>query len=588
MKAFINIYKSTGKYWPFMVITPIVMVGEAIVQLQIPNYISKLVDYLQYTETIEISQILILGLYLLLFSLASLVLGVLGGICAPIASTGFSKNLKNRMYKQIQTFSFANIDKYHTSSLVTRMTTDINWVQMSYQMSIRMMFRAPAIFVYALIMAHRITSDMTMTNIYLISLPIIVVGLIIIFALSHPLFEKGIKKIDSLNEVVEENVRGIRVVKSFTREKDEIRKFDESNDSIYNIFNKAQKIVNLNGPLMNGAVYVVMILLCYFGSLSIANSSGLTTGGLYALLSYATQMLSALMMLSMIFAFFVISKPSRTRINEILTEVPTIQNNPDAITEVEDGSVEFKNVFFKYNITSEKFVLNDINLRVNSGETLGILGTTGSSKTTLISLIARLYDVLDGEVLVGNVNVKDYDIKTLRDAVSVVLQKNVLFSGTIKDNLKWGKEDATDEEMIAACKLAQADSFIMQFEKGYDTWIEQGGNNVSGGQKQRICIARALLKNPKILILDDSMSAVDTKTDMLIRDGFKTYNNDMTKIIVAQRCTSVMNADKIIILDEGMIIAEGTHDELLKSSNVYQEIYYSQNKEAKKNEWTEK
>lgn len=585
MKKILTIYKSTGKYLPFMILTPIVMVIEAIVQLQIPRYIAKIVKYLDSGLTIEIRELLILGLWLLLFSLLSLLLGCLGGIFAPIASTGFAMNLKNRLYKKIQEFSFQNIDKYHTSSLVTRMTTDINWTQMSYQMSIRIMFRAPAIFIYALIKAIELTTDSTITTVFLIAIPVIVIGLAIIFMLAHPLFEKGIKQIDNLNEVVEENVRGIRVVKSFTREKDEITKFEKSINSIYVTFSKAFRVVSFNGPLMNLAINAVLIFMAYFGALMIAksggNPDGFDTAKLYELISYATQTLMGLMMLSMIFSFFIISKPSRDRIYEILMEEPTIKNKENPIYDVKDGSVEFKNVFFKYNENSEKYVLNNINIKIESGETIGILGSTGSSKTSLVSMIARLYDVGSGEVLVGGVNVKDYDIKSLRDSVSIVLQKNVLFSGTIRENLKWGDSDLTDEEMINASKLAQAHEFITELEEGYDTHIEQGGKNVSGGQKQRICIARALLKNPKILILDDSMSAVDTKTDKKIREGFKKYNKDMTKIIVAQRCATVMNADKIFIINDGEIVDFGTHETLLNNSKIYKEIYYSQNKEDK-------
>jgi len=580
MKKMLYLYKYAKRYWIFAVLTPIFMVAEALLELQIPSYISELLTIIsEGNGTTE--KLLEIAFQLLFFSLLSLIAGILGGIFASIAASGYSMELKNELFKKVESFSFSNIDKYTTSSLITRMTTDVNWVTMSFQMSIRMLFRSPALFIYAIIKASKVSSGLTL--VYFIAIPIIIGALITIFACSHPLFEKGIKQIDKLNEKVEENIRGIRVVKSFTLEKQEINKFEETNDKIYKTFSKAHKIVNVNGPVMTFSMYVVIIIITYLCTISIAKGE-MKFGVLNEMITYSVQILTSLMFISFIFAMFIISKPSRTRIFEVLNEVPTIKNIDNPIKDVKDGSVEFKNCYFKYNESSEKYVLNNINLKINSGETIGILGTTGSSKTTLISLIARLYDATKGEVKVGGINVKEYDLEALRDAVSVVLQKNLLFSGTIKENLRWGNNKATDEELIEASKIAQCDSFIELMPDKYDTLIEQGGSNVSGGQKQRLCIARAILKDPKILILDDSMSAVDTKTDKLIRDGLKKYRPNITKIIVAQRCQSVFDADKIIIIDNGEIIDFGTHEELLNSSSIYKEIYYSQNKEEKANE----
>ena len=574
MKKIMTLYKSVGKYWPFAILTPLFMVGEAVLELQIPGKISEIITYLQNLGEAPIDSAFMWGraLWLIVFSLASMACGVLGALFGARASAGFSANLKNRLFRKVQTFSFSNIDKYSSSSLITRMNTDVQWVNMSFSMSIRMIFRSPTIFAYALIKASRISKDLML--VYLIAIPILVVGLTLIHVFAHPQFERGVKKIDKVNEVVEENVRGVRVVKSFTREEDEIKKFDQENNLLYKYFKRGQTIVQFTSPLMMIAIYTVILLIVLIGV------NRIESGQIYEMVTYSLNILIALNMLSMVFTFMVISKPSRERIYEVLTEVPTIKSPENAIEEVKDGSVEFKNVFFKYNLESEKYVLNNINLRIKSGETVGILGTTGSSKTTLISLIARLYDTLDGDVLVGGVNVKDYDLEVLRDAVSVVLQKNQLFSGTIIDNLRWGKEDATLDEIKEACKIAQASSFIEAMPQQYETKIEQGGSNVSGGQKQRLCIARAILKDPKILILDDSMSAVDTKTDALIRAGLKEYKKDITKIIVAQRYMSVQDADKIIIIDNGEILDVGTHEELLKKSETYQEIYHSQNQEA--------
>ena len=580
MKRLFKLYSYAGKYWPLAILTPIMMVGEAILELQIPGKIADLINYLDSQSasgTIDMRYLITLALWLVFFSLMSLLCGTLGAIFGARASAGFAANLKKAMYEKIQTFSFANIDKYSSSSLITRMNTDTNWVQMSFALAIRLIFRSPTIFVYALIRATRISSELAM--VYLIMVPILVVILAAIHIGAHPFFSRGVKTIDKVNEVVEENIRGVRVVKSFTREEDEIKKFNKQNKLMYKYFKGGEMIVNTSSPLMSLSVYIVILLIIILGMKFIKDGSMLP-GQIYELITYSINILTALMMLSMLLTFMVISRPSRDRISEVLEEIPTIKNLENPVYEVKDGSVEFNNVYFKYNESSEKYVLKDINLKINSGETVGILGTTGSSKTTLISLIARLYDVMDGEVKVSGVNVKDYDIKTLRDAVSVVLQKNVLFQGTVEENLRWGNKDATFEEIVEASKIAQADSFISQMPDNYNTIIEQGGTNVSGGQKQRLCIARAILKKPKILILDDSMSAVDTKTDALIREGLKNYSPGTTKIIVAQRYMSVMNADKIIILDDGEIMAVGSHKELLKTSDIYNEIYKTQNQEA--------
>ncbi len=577
MKEWKLLYKSVRQYTVLAILTPILMVCEAVAELQIPNLISSLIDYLNESAVVELSSIFMFGLKLLGVAVLSLISGVLGAVTAARAGSGFAANLKSDMFKKIQSFSFTNIDKYHSSSLITRMTTDANWVQMCFIMTIRMAVRAPAIFIYAFIKALFIQPQMSF--IFLITVPMIIVGIALIFTFAYPQFSKAIKRIDDLNAVVEEDIRGIRVVKSYTNEKYEKNKFKGVNDDIYKKFRKANIIVNFNSPLMMLAIYGVIILIAIFGTENIGRGL-MSTGDLYALITYSVQILAALMMFSMVIVFFIISRPSQKRICEILNEKPSITNKENAIEEIKNGDVEFKNVYFKYNSQSERYVLNNINLKIKSGETVGILGTTGSSKSTLVSLIARLYDTTDGEILVGDEDIKDYDVKALRDSVSVVLQKNELFSGTIKENLKWGNQEATDEEIEEAAKISQSEEFILQMPNKYDTNIEQGGNNVSGGQKQRLCIARAILKKPKILILDDSMSAVDTKTDAKIRDGLRNFMPEITKIIVAQRCSSVMDADKIIILDDGEIKAIGRHSELLETSAVYQEVYYSQNQEG--------
>lgn len=521
------------------------------------------------------------GLILIALAFLSLTCGVLSGKFCAKASSGFAKNLRKDMYGKIQDFSFSNIDKFSTSSLVTRLTTDVTNVEMSYMMIIRTAVRAPFMLVFSMVMAFSINS--TMALIFLCTSPILALGLFFIMTKAIPFFNRIFKKYDALNESVEENVRGMRVVKSYVREDYEKRKFNKASSSVKEDFVKAEKLVALNTPLMNFCVYFGIIAIYIVGSYLIISSdqSLLQLTELQSFMTYSFQILMSLMMVSMIMVMVLMSYASAQRITEVLNEQSSIVSPENAVEEVKDGSVSFKNVSFKYSEKAEKFALSDINLDIKSGETVGIIGSTGSSKTSLVQLIPRLYDVSEGEVEVAGINVKNYDLEVLRNSVAMVLQKNVLFSGTIKENMRWGNKNATDEEIVNACKLAQADEFITGFPQGYDSYIEQGGVNVSGGQKQRLCIARALLKKPKILILDDSTSAVDTKTDALIRASLKKYIPETTKIIIAQRIASVQEADKILIMDGGKIIASGTHEELLSSNEIYQELYYSQNKEAK-------
>ena len=524
-----------------------------------------------------LSIISIHGAVLLFLALTSLLFGALSGKQAAIASSGFAKNLRKDMYYKIQGFSFSNIDKFSTSSLVTRLTTDVTDVEMAYMMIIRTAIRAPFMMVFSLTMAFSINS--TMALIYLCIIPILVVGLALVLKKAVPFFHKIFPKYDAMNEAVEENIRGMRVVKSYVREDYEKEKFGRTSTDVRDNFTKAEKIVALNAPIMNFCVYAGLIAIYALGSFLIIDSHEqlLKLTELQSFMTYSFQILMSLMMLSMILVMILISVPAAKRIVEVMREESSITSPTPAVDKVKDGSVVFNNVSFKYSENAERYSLADINLEIRSGETVGIIGSTGSGKSTLVNLIPRLYDVTEGEVTVGGVNVKDYDVETLRNAVSVVLQKNVLFSGTVRDNMKWGNKDATDEEIVNALKLSQME--IIDLEKV----IEQGGANVSGGQKQRYCIARALLKKPKILILDDSTSAVDTKTDALIRKGLKEYIPSTTKIIIAQRVASVEECDKIVILDGGYISAIGTHEELLKNNEIYKELYYSQNKEAEKN-----
>lgn len=571
--------KSIRQYKKQAILTPILMIGEVGFEIAIPYLLSILID--QGITNRDFNTIIIVGIGLVICAFMALLFGRLGGKAAAVASSGFAKNLREDMYNKVQDFSFLNIDKFSTSSIVTRLTSDVTFVQQAFMMIIRGAIRSPITIIFALIMSFSINAKIGL--IFLIASPFLGGLLIAIAKYVHPIFKKVFNTIDKLNNVVQENVNGIRVVKSFVKEDTEIDKFNKVSNDIYDYFSKAEKILAFNGPIMQITIYTCLTLISWFGAHFVVNGS-LTTGELTSLFSYVMQLLMNLMMLSMIFVMIIISLESAERIAEIIEEVPDLKNPENPITKVENGNIEFKNVSFSYVNDKEKEVLKGINLKINSGETVGIIGGTGDGKSSLVNLIPRLYDALEGEVLVGDKNVKEYDIKVLRDEVSMVLQKNALFSGTIKENLRWGNKDATDEELEKACKLAQADEFIQKFPNKYDTYIEQGGNNVSGGQKQRLCIARALLKKPKILILDDSTSAVDTKTDSLIRKAFAEEIPNTTKLIIAQRIASVQDSDKIIILNNGEIDAIGNHEDLLKTNNIYQEIYYSQTKGSEENE----
>ena len=574
--------KSIREYKRDSILTPILVAFEALVECIIPLMVANLVNKMQ--NGCDLSVILKYGVILIIMACFSLLFGALAGITAANASAGFGKNLRKDLFMAVQNFSFENIDRFSASSLVTRMTTDVTNVQMAYMMIIRTVVRAPLMLIFSLVMGFIMGGRLAL--IFLFTIPVLGIGLGLVIKKTMPLFRKVFKKYDNLNNSVQENINGIRVVKSFVREDFEMKKFNEAAEDVCADFTKAEKILALNNPMMQFCLYVVMIFVLTFGSYLVVNFGGaiIQVGQLSSLLTYSFQILMSLMMLSMIFVMVTISIESCERIVAVLEEKRTISNPENPIYEVNDGSIDFDDVSFKYSKRADRYALENINLHIKSGQTIGILGGTGSSKTSLVNLISRLYDVTEGEVKVGGVNVKDYDLVTLRDAVSVVLQKNVLFSGSIKENLRWGNKDATDEEIEEACHLACADEFIEQFPDKYDTHIEQGGTNVSGGQKQRLCIARALLKKPKILILDDSTSAVDTKTDAIIRAGFKKFIPETTKIIIAQRVSSVQDADQIIIMNNGSIEAIGTHDELLASNPIYQEVYYSQNKGGEQDE----
>lgn len=574
--------KSIREYKRDSILTPILVAFEALVECIIPLMVANLVNKMQ--NGCDLSVILKYGVILIIMACFSLLFGALAGITAANASAGFGKNLRKDLFMAVQNFSFENIDRFSASSLVTRMTTDVTNVQMAYMMIIRTVVRSPLMLIFSLVMGFIMGGPLAF--IFLFTIPVLGIGLGLVIKKTMPLFRKVFKKYDNLNNSVQENINGIRVVKSFVREDFEMKKFNEAAEDVCADFTKAEKILALNNPMMQFCLYVVMIFVLTFGSYLVVNFGGaiIQVGQLSSLLTYSFQILMSLMMLSMIFVMVTISIESCERIVAVLEEKRTISNPENPIYEVNDGSIDFDNVSFKYSKRADRYALENINLHIKSGQTIGILGGTGSSKTSLVNLISRLYDVTEGEVKVGGVNVKDYDLVTLRDAVSVVLQKNVLFSGSIKENLRWGNKDATDEEIEEACHLACADEFIEQFPDKYDTHIEQGGTNVSGGQKQRLCIARALLKKPKILILDDSTSAVDTKTDAIIRAGFKKFIPETTKIIIAQRVSSVQDADQIIIMNNGSVEAIGTHDELLASNPIYQEVYYSQNKGGEQDE----
>lgn len=573
---FKKLSKSVREYKRPALLTPLMVILEVGVEIIIPLLMAGLID--KGIDKGNMSVVTKYGIVLLIVALVGLLLGYLAGCFSAKASCGFARNLRKDMFYNIQTFSFSNIDSFSISSLITRLTTDVTNVQMAFQMIIRMAIRAPIMLIFSLTVCFNISAKLSL--IYLACMPVMIIGLLIIMRHAHPIFNRVFKKYDRLNNVVQENVKGIRVVKSFNQEEYEKTKFKTISNDVCTDFSKAEKTLAWNMPLVQFCMYACMLLISWFGARLIVSSgqTALTTGELMSLFTYTIQILSSLMMLSMVLVMITMSKASAKRIVEVLDTKSDITNPASPVTSVKDGSVEFDNVDFVYARNADKKCLDDVNLKIRSGETVGILGATGSSKTTLVQLIPRLYDTTSGTVKVGGVDVKDYDLVSLRDSVSMVLQKNELFSGSIKDNLRWGNEEATDEQIVKACQLAQADSFIETFPDKYDTHIEQGGANVSGGQKQRLCIARALLKNPKILILDDSTSAVDTKTDALIRQAFIHNIPDTTKIIIAQRVSSVMDADKIVVLDDGKIVACGKHDELMKSCDIYREVYESQQK----------
>ncbi|MCR6546582.1 ABC transporter ATP-binding protein/permease [Dehalobacterium formicoaceticum] len=570
---------SIGQYKKDSILTPVYVTFEVIMEIIIPILMAYLIDY--GIEKNNLSYVLMIGLALLISAAIQLTFGTMAGRSAAVASSGFARNLRRDMYFNVQNFSFSNIDKFSTAGIITRLTTDVTNVQNAYQMIIRMAIRSPFMLIFCLIVSFRINAQLAL--IFLATIPVLGIGLWLITSHVHPVFRKVFKTYDRLNNVVQENLSAIRVVKSFNRESFEENKFGKISTEIFQDFSKAEKRIAYNMPLMQFCLYVCILLVSWLGAQQIVASNnnpaiGLSTGELMSLITYAMLILMSLMMLSMVFIMIIISRASAERISEILSEESDIKNPKNPLFSVKDGSISFENVTFSYARKTEKPVLDNISISIASGETVGIIGGIGSAKSSFVQLIPRLYDAQSGMVMVGGADVSDYDIESLRNQVAMVLQRNVLFSGTIKENLRWGDENASDEELVHACKLAQADSFIQEFPDKYDTYIEQGGSNVSGGQKQRLCIARALLKKPKILILDDSTSAVDTKTDALIRGAFREELPDMTKIIIAQRIASVMDADKIIVLDDGKINAIGTHDELLENCPIYQEVYESQNK----------
>ena len=564
--------------WP-TILSPLCMVGEVTMEVLIPLVMKDLYDHGVELQNMQI--ILTRSLQLVICALMSLCFGVASAIFASKAATGFAKNLRHDMFYRVQNFSFSNIDKFSSASIVTRLTSDVANLQMTFQMMIRMTIRCVMMLVLALVMALRISTQLS--TIYLQVMPILIVALVCLTPVVFKVFDKGFKMLDKLNNVVQENIHGIRVVKSFVREKRETEKFTDITEDLAYTFSKAEKILALNSPMMMACVYICMLSISWVGAHLVVASgnnpfNGLTTGSLSSMFTYTTQILSALMSMSMVFVMMTMSRTPMRRCYELLTEEPDLTSPANAVTEVADGSIDFEHVSFRYSATAQHRALKEVDLHIPAGATVGILGGTGSSKSTLVQLIPRLYDVSEGTLKVGGVDVRNYDLQVLRDNVAMVLQKNVLFSGTIKENLRWGNPNATDEELIHACKLACAHDFIESFLDGYDTYIEQGGTNVSGGQKQRLCIARALLKQPRVLILDDSASAVDTRTDASIRQAFADHIPGTTKLIIAQRIASVQDADMIVVLDNGMISAVGNHEELMKTCPIYQEVYYSQQK----------
>ncbi len=574
----LKLMKSVRQYWLATVLSPVCMIGEVYMETKIPGVLSRIVDY--GVELGDMNAVVRYGLLLILYAMCSLAFGVASAVAASYAATGFSRNLRQDMYYRVQTFDFANIDKFSTSSIVTRLTSDVAQIQMGFQMMIRMAVRCPMMLILATVNAFSISPRLCV--VYCVVLPLLAFGLMFIARFVHGIFERVFKTYDKLNNVVQENLHGIRAVKSFVREDKEIEKFTETSGRIYNDFVKAERILAFNNPLMQVAVYTCILVISYMGANMVVESGngaiagGLTTGNLTAMFTYTTQILSSLMMLSMVFVMLTMAQAPLRRTSEILTETPELDSPAAPITEVKDGSIDFENVSFRYSKTASRNALDKIDLHIRPGMTVGVLGGTGAGKSTFVQLIPRLYDATEGVVKVGGIDVRDYDIHVLRDAVSMVLQKNVLFSGTIKDNLRWGNPDATDEEMEHACRLACAHDFITSFPDGYDTHIEQGGSHVSGGQKQRLCIARALLKKPKILILDDSTSAVDTHTDAQIRKAFAEEIPGTTKLIIAQRVASVQDADMILVLDGGAVVAQGNHETLMQTSDIYRETYESQ------------
>ena len=580
MKTIKPLLKSVREYKKPSIITPLFMTLEAFCECLIPFFMAQMINQEVLAQDGAMAHILTYGGILLLLACLSITSGVLAGQFAATASCGFASNLRHDLFYKVQKFSFANVDKFSASSLVTRLTTDVANVSQAYQMCLRIAIRVPLQFIFAIIMSFSINAGLAW--VFVAIMPMLLLFLIVIMRIVMPFFKRIFKKYDALNNSVQENVGGIRVVKAFVRERYETEKFDKAAGEVRDDFTKAEKILALNNPVMTFFINAAAVLISYLGA-TVIIQSGTVSGDfqptdLSALITYGIQILSSCMMFSMIFVMLTMSFESARRISEVLTQTSDIVSPENGITQVQDGAIRFENVCFKYSEKAGKYALSDINLTINAGETVGILGGTGSSKTTLIQLLPRLYDATEGNVYVGGVNVKDYDLDALRKDVSIVLQKNVLFSGTIKENLRWGNENATDEELEHACKLAQADEFVRAFPDGYDTYIEQGGTNVSGGQKQRLCIARALLRKPKVLILDDSTSAVDTKTDALIRRALEKEIPQTTKIIIAQRISSVEHADKIIVLDGGKILACGNHKQLLESSTIYREIYDAQTK----------
>ncbi len=576
-----KLMQSLREYTRPAILTPIFVVVEVGMEILIPYVMAWLID--EGITPGNMSVIVRYGMILIVCALISLLFGALAGRMAAVSSAGFAKNLRKDEYASVQNFSFSNIDRFSTAGIVTRLTTDVTNVQNAFQMTIRTAVRCPIMLIAALIVCFTINTRLAL--VFLIMVPIVGAALAVISIKVHPYFRKAFDTYDVLNEVTQENLRGIRVVKSYIREDYETEKFRGISDRIYKLFVRAETMIAWNQPIMMAAVYACIILVSWLGANAIVTSGnnsgivgGLTTGELMSMFTYAMQILMSLMMISMVLVMIIMSLASGNRIMEILTEESDIQNKENPVTEIPDGSITFDHVSFRYSKDADRDVLHDINLEIKPGERVGILGGTGSAKSSLVQLIPRLYDVTEGSVKLGGIDVRDYDLDTLRNEVAMVLQNNILFSGTIKENLRWGKEDATDEEIVRACELAQASEFIDQMPDGYDTYIEQGGTNVSGGQRQRLCIARALIKKPKVLILDDSTSAVDTKTDKLIRQAFAEVIPDTTKFIITQRCASVDDADKIIVMDEGRIVAVGRHEELLKTSEIYRETYESQQK----------